>query len=48
MVRDTYLAPVTVLSNGDFNGVKDKFFEGELSPARFLDELQKLLSNVNP
>ena len=48
MVRDAYLAPVTVLSNGDFNDVKDKFFQGELSPARFLDELQKLLSNVNP
>ena len=47
-LEDAYLAPVTVLSNSDFNDVKDKFFQGELSPARFLDELQKLLSNVNP
>ena len=46
MVRDAYLAPVTVLSNGDFNDVKDKFFQGYLSPARFLDELQKLLSKI--
>ena len=43
-LEDAYLAPVTVLSNGDFNDVKDKFFQGALSPARFLDELQKLLS----
>ena len=47
-LEDAYLAPVTVLSNGDFNDVKDKFFQGELSPARFLDKLQKLLSNVIP
>ena len=43
-LEDAYLAPVTALSNGDFNDVKDKFFQGELSPARFLDELQRLLS----
>ena len=43
-LEDAYLAPVTVLSNGDFNDVKDKFFQGDLSPARFLDELQRLLS----
>jgi len=43
-LEDAYLAPVTVLSNGDFDDVKDKFFQGDLSPARFLDELQRLLS----
>jgi len=43
-LEDAYLAPVTVLTNGDFDDVKDKFFHGDLSPARFLDELQRLLS----
>ena len=33
-----------VLSKRDFDDVKDKFFQGDLSPARFLDELQRLLS----
>ena len=33
-----------VLSKRDFDDVKDKFFHGDLSPARFLDELQRLLS----
>ena len=39
-----YLAPVGVISDKDFNAVKDKFFEGVFSPVRFLEELQKLLS----
>ena len=43
-LEDAYLAPVSVLSDGDFSEVKDKFFEGVLSPVRFLEELQKLLS----
>ena len=42
-LEDAYLAPVSVLSNGDFNEVKDKFFEGILSPVRFLEDLHKLL-----
>ena len=41
-----YLAPLTVLSNADFNEVKDMFFQDDLPPARFLDELQKLLKRV--
>ena len=45
-LEDAYLAPVSVLSDGDFNDVKDKFFEGILSPARFLDHLQKLLGKT--
>ena len=43
-LEDAYLAPVSVLSDADFSKVKDKFFEGVLSPARFLVELKKLLS----
>ena len=43
-LEDAFLAPVSVLSDGDFNEVKDKFFEGVFSPVRFLEELQKLLS----
>ena len=45
-LEDAYLAPVSVLSNGEFNDVKDKFFEGILSPIRFLEELQKLLGKT--
>ena len=45
-LEDAYLAPVSVLSDADFSKVKDKFFEGVLSPARFLAELQKLLSKT--
>ena len=43
-LEDAYLAPVSVLSDGDFSDVKDKFFEGVLSPEKFLEELDKLLS----
>ena len=43
-LEDAYLAPVGVISDKDFNAVKDKFFEGVLSPVKFLYELQKLLS----
>ena len=43
-LEDAYLAPVGVISDKDFNAVKDKFFEGVLSPVKFLDELQKLLN----
>ena len=42
-LEDAYLAPVSVLSDGDFSKVKDKFFEGDLSPVRFLEEMQTLL-----
>ena len=42
-LEDAYLAPSSELSNEDFNAVKDKFFEGVLSPVRLLDELQRLL-----
>ena len=42
-LEDAYLAPASVLSDRDFNEVKDKFFQGVLSPVRFLDDLQKLL-----
>jgi len=45
-LEDAYLAPVGVLSDKDLNAVKDQFFEGVLSPAKFLDELQKLLSKT--
>ena len=41
-----YLAPLTVLSNADFNEVKDMFLQDDLPPARFLNELQKLLKRV--
>ena len=43
---DAYLTPVSVLSNEDFDEVKDRFTEGVLSPVGFLDELQKLLSKI--
>ena len=39
---DAFRTPVSVLSNGDFNGVKDQFMGGALSPVQFLDELQGL------
>ena len=42
-LEDAYLAPVGDISEKDFNAVKDKFFDGVLSPVKFLDELQKLL-----
>ena len=45
-LEDAYLAPVSVLSNGDFNNVKDKFIEGILSPVRFLEDLQKMLGSA--
>ena len=40
-LEDAYLAPVSVLSDGDLNAVKDQFFEGLLSP--LLEKLQNLL-----
>ena len=43
---DAYLTPVSVLSNEDFDEVKDRLTEGVLSPVGFLDELQKLLSKI--
>ena len=46
-LEDVYLAPSSVLSDEDFNAVKNKFFEGVLSPARLLDELQKLLARID-
>ena len=42
-LEDAYLAPVNVLSDGDLNAVKDQFFEGLLSPVKFLEKLQNLL-----
>ena len=42
-LEDAYLAPVSVLSDGDLNAVKDQFFEGLLSPVEFLEELKNLL-----
>ena len=42
---DAYRTLVSVLSNGDFNYVKDQFVEGALSPVQFVDELQGLLRN---
>ena len=42
-LEDSYLAPVSVLSDRDLNAVKDQFFEGLLSPVKFLDKLQNLL-----
>ena len=42
-LEDAYLAPVSVLSDGDLNAVKDQFFEGLLSPVKFLEKLQNLL-----
>ena len=44
-LEDAYRTPVSVLSDEDLNAVKDQFFEGVLSPAQFLDELQNLLHN---
>ena len=43
-LEDVYLAPVSVLPDKDFKAVKEKFFQGVLSPPKFLEELQKLLS----
>ena len=43
-LEDAYLASVSVLPDKDFSAVKDKFFQGVSSPAKFLEELQKLLS----
>ena len=45
-LEDAYLTPVSVLSNEDFDKVKDRFLEGVLSPVGFLDELKKLLSKT--
>ena len=42
-LEDAYLAPVSVLSDGDLNAVKNQFFEGLLSPVKFLNRLQNLL-----
>jgi len=42
-LEDAYLAPVSVLSDGDLNAVKDQFFEGLLSPVKLLEKLQNLL-----
>ena len=41
-LEDAYLAPVSVLYDGDLNAVKDQFFEGLLSPVEFLEELKNL------
>ena len=38
-LEDVYLAPVNVLSDGDFSEVKDRFFEGVLFSVKFLEEL---------
>ena len=46
-LEDAYLAPVSSLSDRDFNAVKDQFFEGLLSPAKFLEKLQNLLGQKN-
>ena len=46
-LEDAYLAPVSALSDRDLNAVKDQFFEGLLSPVKFLDELQNLLGKKN-
>ena len=45
-LEDAYLAPVSVLSDGDLNAVKDQFFEGLLSPVKFLEKLQNLLARI--
>ena len=45
-LEDAYLTPVSVLSNEDFDEVKDRFLEGVLSPVGSLDELKKLLSKT--
>ena len=42
-LEDAYLAPVSALSDRDLNAVKDQFFEGLLSPVKFLEKLQNLL-----
>ena len=44
-LEDAYLAPVSVISDGDLNNVKDQFFEGVISPVQFLEKLQNLLHN---
>ena len=36
-LEDVYLAPVNVLSDGDFSEVKDRFFEGVLFSVKFLE-----------
>ena len=46
-LEDAYPAPSSVLSGEEFNTVKDKFFDGVLSPARLLDELQRLLARID-
>ena len=42
-----HLAPVSALSDRDLNAVKDQFFEGLLSPVKFLEKLQNLLGKKN-
>ena len=44
-LQDAYRTPESVLSNEDLDAVKDRFLEGALSPAQFLDELQSLPLN---
>ena len=44
-LEDAYLAPVSLISDGDLNDVKDQFFEGVISPVQFLEKLQNLLPN---
>ena len=44
-LQAAYRTPESVLSNEDLDAVKDRFLEGALSPAQFLDELQSLLLN---
>ena len=46
-LEDAYLAPVSSLSDRDLNAVKDQFFEGYLSPVKFLEKLQNLLGQRN-
>ena len=44
-LEDAYWTPLSVLSDGDLNDVKDQFFEGVISPVQFLEKLQNLLHN---
>ena len=44
-LQAAFRTPESVLSNEDLDAVKDRFLEGALSPAQFLDELQNLLRN---
>ena len=44
-LQAAFRTPESVLSNEDLDAVKDRFLEGALSPAQFLDELQSLLLN---